>query len=235
MTQPQQQLEFGGLPPRRPLLRVLRETPATRVMQAGVKNVSLLELIGSIIGDADVALRLLTQYPTLPDLVRAPSAELGLVHGLGPAKVAALQSAFELGRRAHGSTPADRRQIRSPSDAADLMLGEMSLLEQEEMRVIVLDTRNRIITVETLYRGNVNSSIVRTAEVFREAIRRSAPTVIVFHNHPSGDPEPSPEDVSVTRNIIEAGKLLDVDVMDHIIIGHSKWVSLRERGLAFAS
>ena len=188
MTQPQQQLEFGGLPPRRPLLRVLRETPATRVMQAGVKNVSLLELIGSIIGDADVALQVLTQYPTLLDLVRAPIAELGLVHGLGPAKVAALQSAFELGRRAHSGTPADRRQIRSPSDAAELMMGEMSLLEQEEMRVMILDTRNRILAVETLYRGNVNTSVVRVAEVFRDAIRRKAPTVIVFHNHPSGAP-----------------------------------------------
>ena len=147
-----QQLEFGNLPPRRPLLRVLRESPAARVMQAGVKNVSLLELIGSITGDADVALRLLTQYPTLSDLVRAPVTDLGLVHGLGPSKVAALQAAFELGRRAHFGTPADRRQIRSPSDAADLMLGEMSLLEQEEMRVMILDTRNRIIAVETRLR-----------------------------------------------------------------------------------
>jgi DNA repair protein RadC len=233
MTQ-QQQLEFGNLPPRRPLLRVLRESPAARVMQAGVKNVSLLELIGSITGDADVALRLLTQYPTLSDLVRAPIADLGLVHGLGPSKVAALQAAFELGRRAHFGTPADRRQIRSPSDAADLMLGEMSLLEQEEMRVMILDTRNRIVTVETLYRGNVNSSIVRTAEVFREAIRRNAPTVIVFHNHPSGDPEPSPEDVSVTRAIIQAGQLLDVSVLDHIVVGN-RWVSLKERGLAFTN
>ena len=114
------------------------------------------------------------------------------------------------------------------------MLGEMSLLEQEEMRVMILDTRNRIVTVETLYRGNVNSSIVRTAEVFREAIRRNAPTVIVFHNHPSGDPEPSPEDVSITRAIIQAGQLLDVDVLDHIVVGN-RWVSLKERGLAFTN
>jgi len=234
MTQPQQQLEFGNLPPRRPLLRVLRETPATRVMQAGVKNVSLLELIGSIIGDADVALQVLTQYPTLLDLVRAPIAELGQVRGLGPAKVAALQSAFELGRRAHSGTPADRRQIRSPSDAAELMMGEMSLLEQEEMRVMILDTRNRILAVETLYRGNVNSSIVRPAEVFREAIRRNAPTVIVFHNHPSSDPEPSADDISTTRAIIQAGQLLEIEVLDHIIIGQ-RWVSLKERGLAFSS
>ena len=230
----QTQLEFGGLPPRRPLLRVLRETPAIRIQQYGAKNVSLLELIGAVIGDADTAHRLLAAYPALPDLVKAPLTDLGQVQGLGPARLASLQAALELGRRAAQGIPADRKQIRSPSDAADLMMGEMRGLEQEEMRVMLLDTRNYVIAVETLYRGNVNTSIVRTGEIFREAIRRNAPTVIVFHNHPSGDPEPSPEDVSVTRAMIQAGKLLDVDVLDHIVLGAGRWVSLKERGLAFS-
>ena len=104
------------------------------------------------------------------------------------------------------------------------------------MRVMILDTRNRILAVETLYRGNVNTSVVRVAEVFRDAIRRNAPTVIVFHNHPSGDPAPSPEDVSVTRAIIQAGQLLDIEVLDHLILpgnGQQTFVSLKDNGLAF--
>jgi DNA repair protein RadC len=193
-----------------------------------------LELLGTVIGDADVALRLLAQFPTIDDLARAPASELGIVKGMGQARIAALQAAIELGHRARLGAAVARKQIRSPADAADLMMGDMSLLEQEEMRVMLLDTRNRVLGIETVYRGNVNSAIVRTGEVFREAIRRNAPAVIIFHAHPSGDPEPSPEDVSVTRTIIEAGKLLDVETLDHIIIGHGgRFVSLKERGLGF--
>lgn len=113
------------------------------------------------------------------------------------------------------------------------MMGDMSVLEQEEMRVMSLDTRNRILGVDTVYRGNVNSAIVRTSEVFREAIRRNAPAVIVFHSHPSGDPEPSPEDISVTRTIIRAGQILNIDTLDHIIVGRGRYISLKERGLGF--
>ena len=229
-----EQLQFGGLPARMPLLRILRETPASRVALAGAKNVSLLELLGVVVGDADVALRLLAQFPTVDDLVRAPTSELGVLKGMGPARVAALQAAIELGRRAQLGTEAERKQIRSPADAAHLMMGDMSVLEQEEMRVMLLDTRNRILGVDTVYRGNVNSAIVRTGEVFREAVRHNAPAVIVFHAHPSGDPEPSQDDISTNRQIVEAGKLLDTDVLDHIIIGHSgRYVSLKERGLGF--
>lgn len=230
-----EQLHFGGfVPPRIPQLRMLRETPALRVTQSGAKNVSLLELLGTVLGNADVALRLLGQFPTIHDLIRAPQADLGAIKGMGQARVAALQAAVELGRRAHIADGGERRQIRSPGDAADMMLQEMGALEQEELRVMLLDTRNYIIAIETIYRGSVNSSIVRTAEVFREAIRRNSSAVIVFHNHPSGVPEPSPEDVSVTRTIIEAGNLLDVTVLDHIVIGRARYVSLKERGLGFA-
>lgn len=229
-----EQLMFGCMPSRIPQLRMLRETPALRVTQSGAKNVSLLELLGTVVGDADVALRLLGQYPTLSDLIRAPQADLGAIKGMGQSRIAALLAAIELGRRAHIADGGERRQIRSPGDAADMMLQEMGALEQEELRVMLLDTRNYIISIETVYRGNVNSSIVRTAEVFREAVRRNASAVIVFHNHPSGVAEPSPEDVSVTRTIIEAGNLLDVTVLDHIVIGRARYVSLKERGLGFA-
>jgi DNA repair protein RadC len=228
-----EQLPLSHMPSRLPQLRTLRETPALRVTQSGAKNVSLLELLGTVLGDADVALRLLGQFPTIHDLIRAPQVELGTIKGMGQARVAALQAALELGRRAQLGGGVERQQIRSPQDAADLVLLEMGALEQEEMRVMLLDTRNRVLGVETIYRGNVNSAIVRTSEVFREAVRRNAPSVIIFHAHPSGDPEPSPDDVSTTRTIVEAGKLLDVETLDHIIIGHGRFVSLKERGLGF--
>lgn len=213
-------------------LRVLRETPAARIAQVGAGSVSLLELIGAVLGDADLALRLLTQYPTLPDLARARAADLETVYGLGPARTAALLAALELGRRAQVTTGLDRLQLRSPADAATLLLGEMSVLEQEELRVVLLDTRNRVMSVETVYVGSLNAAIVRPAEVFREAVRRNACSVIVAHNHPSGDPSPSPEDIATTRTIIAAGQLLDIETLDHLVIGQG-WVSLKERGLAF--
>jgi DNA repair protein RadC len=123
--------------------------------------------------------------------------------------------------------------VHSPQDAADLVRYEMSALEQEELRVLLLDNRNRVLAVESVYRGSVNSSQVRVGELFKAAIRRNAPALIVAHNHPSGDPTPSPDDVAVTRAIVQAGKLLDVDVLDHLVIAGGKFVSLKERGLGF--
>ncbi len=214
-------------------LRVLRETPATRIATAGVSSVSLLELLGAVLGDADLALRLLTQYPTLPDLARTRAADLETVYGLGPARAAALLAALELGRRTQVATRLDRLQIRSPADAALLLLGEMGALDQEQLRVVLLDTRNRVIAVEIVYVGSLNAIVVRPAEVFREAVRRNACAVIVVHNHPSGSAEASVEDVSTTRNLIAAGQLLDVPVLDHLILAQGQWTSLKEKGLAF--
>jgi len=112
-------------------------------------------------------------------------------------------------------------------------MSEMSLLEQEHLRVMMLDTKNRVLGSPTVYVGSLNTSMIRVGELFREAIRSNSASVIVAHNHPSGDPTPSPEDVAVTRQIAEAGKLLDVDVLDHLIIGRQRFVSLKERGLGF--
>ena len=113
-------------------------------------------------------------------------------------------------------------------------MGEMSVLEQEHMRVLLLDTRNRVLAVPTVYQGSLNTSVVRVSEIFRDAIRQNAAAIIVVHNHPSGDPTPSSEDVAVTRSIIIAGKLLDIEVLDHLVIGNQRFVSLKERGLAFS-
>src|SRR5512132_2495558 len=128
-----------------------------------------------------------------------------------------------------------RRQVKSPTDIADLHLLEMSHLDQEHLRTVLLDTKNRVQVISTVYIGSLNASMVRVGELFKEAIRRNSAALIVVHNHPSGDPTPSPEDVLVTREIIAAGKLLDIDVLDHLVIGHGRFVSLRERGLGFSN
>jgi DNA repair protein RadC len=166
-------------------------------------------------------------------LLRASILELCQVPGIGPAKAVQLKAALELGRRSLLDQEDDRYQITSPADAAGLLRHKLDALDQEHLVVITLDGRNRVLSQETLYIGNVNTSLIRIAEIFRLAIRQNAPAIIISHNHPSGDPDPSPEDVRVTRQIVEAGKMLDIDVLDHLVIGHQRYVSLKERGLGF--
>lgn len=131
--------------------------------------------------------------------------------------------------------PGERQTVHSPADAAQLVLYEMSGLEVEELWTILLNTRNGVIGIHKIYRGSTNSSQVMTSNLFRLAIIQNAVAMIVVHNHPSGDPAPSPDDVAVTRAIVQAGKLLDIDVLDHVIIGHGRFVSMKERGLGFDS
>ncbi len=131
--------------------------------------------------------------------------------------------------------PSERTQIKSPSDMAALLMVEMSHLDQEELRVVCLDTKNRVQKIATVYVGSLNASIVRVGEVFKEAIRLNSAAIIVAHQHPSGDPTPSPEDVLVTRQIVEAGHLLDIPCLDHLVVGKGRFVSMRERGLGFGS
>ncbi|MCA9920769.1 MAG: DNA repair protein RadC, partial [Anaerolineales bacterium] len=146
-----------------------------------------------------------------------------------------IKAALEVGRRLMAAAPEERIRITSPGDAANLLMSEMSFLEQEHLRIILLDTRNRVLHTPTIYIGSLNTSVVRVGELFRAAIKENAAALIVAHNHPSGDPSPSPEDVRVTRNIVKAGKLLDIEVLDHVVIGHHRFVSLKERGLGFES
>jgi DNA repair protein RadC len=181
-----------------------------------------------------VGQRLLRIYGGISGLQRADFKEVCSQHGLGTAKVAQIKAAIELGRRLTLESPEEKPAIHSPADAAALVQYEMSALEQEELRVMLLDTRNRVLDIVPVYRGSVNSSQVRIGELFKAAIRRNAASIVVIHNHPSGDPTPSPDDVAITRGIVQSGKLLDVDVLDHIVIGRGKFVSLKERGLGFA-
>jgi DNA repair protein RadC len=123
--------------------------------------------------------------------------------------------------------------VTSPEQAADLVMSEMMFLEQEHLRLIALDTRSYVIGTPTIYVGSLNTAVVRIGEIFRAAIRLNAAAMIICHNHPSGDPSPSPEDVNLTRLIVQAGKLMDVELLDHVIIGYQRYASLKERGLGF--
>src|SRR5215212_1288482 len=131
-----------------------------------------------------------------------------------------LQPAFELGRRLLADWPSGRWSIRSPRDVADRLVLQMGRLEREELRVVILNTKNAVLRVVTAYQGNVGASLVRVGELFRDAVRLDAAGVILVHNHPSGDPTPSPDDLHLTAEALAAGRLLDIDLLDHLVIGH---------------
>lgn len=217
------------------------DRPRERLAQLGPQVLNNAELLAILLrvgiqGENAVQMgqRLLQHFKGLVGLHRAPFEELAGQRGLGTAKAAQIKAAIELGRRLREADPEERATITCPADAADLVRYEMSVLEQEHLRVMLLDTRNHVLDTVEVYRGSVNSSQVRVAEVFRPAIRHGAPAIIVIHNHPSGDPTPSPDDVAVTRAFLQAGKLLDIEVLDHLVIGQGRFVSLKERGLAFS-
>lgn len=225
-----------------PLIRdmVASERPRERLVQVGERALSSGELLAIILrtgtgGESVIRLseRLLSQLNGLPGLARASLRELQGVKGIGPAKAVEIKAALELGRRLMVSAPEQSSRITSPADAANLLMSDMAFLEQEHLRLVLLNTRNQVLSTPTVYIGSLNTSVIRVGELFRYAIRDNAAALIVAHNHPSGDPSPSPEDVHVTRQIVEAGKLLDVDVLDHLIICRQRYVSLKERGLGF--
>ena len=217
------------------------ERPRERLALQGAEALRNAELIAILLrvgvtgeNAVQVGQRLLNKFRGLSGLHRAPFIELMDQHGLGEAKASQIKAAIELGRRLTIESPEERPAINSPADAAALVQYEMSALEQEHLRVMLLDRRNRVMETVDVYKGSVNSSQIRVGEIFKEAVRKNSSALIVIHNHPSGDPTPSPDDVAVTRAIVQAGKLLDVEVLDHLVIGHGKWVSLKERGLGFA-
>ena len=216
------------------------DLPRERVRKLGVGALKNEELIAIILRTGShgenvlhLAERLLREKGGLPGLARLPFSELMSIKGLGVSKTTELQAVFELGRRLLIASPEERPTIKSPADAANL-LSEMSFLEQETMRTILLDTKNRVVAMPTIYRGSLHTTVIRVSELFKEAVRQNCAALIVAHNHPSGDPTPSPEDVAVTGEIVKAGKILDIDVLDHLVIGAgTKFVSLKERGLGF--
>jgi DNA repair protein RadC len=179
------------------------------------------------------ATRLLARFEGLPGLSRASFAELCAERGLGEAKAAQLKSALELGMRLAASAPEERRTLRSPEEVATMLMPEMSLLEQEHVRVALVDTRNRLISIHEVYQGNVSAAQVRVAELLRDAIRANAPAMILVHNHPSGDPLPSAADVRLTEQLYASAKEMGIDVLDHVIIGGGTYVSMRNLRMGF--
>ena len=234
------QLTFYGpeTPARKPtLIRELPtdEQPVARLNHYGAGALSASELLTIAIGFDNLAdaQALLAAHDNLAGLARVPLTELTAVKGIGPTRAARLQATFELGRRQLVACPADKPTIKTPADAANLLMAEMGMLEQEHLVALILDTKNHVLKKQTVYVGSLNTAVVRVGEVFREAIRLNAAAIIVAHNHPSNDPTPSAEDVYVTRSLVEAGKLLNIDVLDHMVICQSRWVSLKERGMGF--
>ena len=216
------------------------ERPRERLRDHGPQYLSNAELLAILLrtGTAaenvvSLATRLLSAHGGLGGLSRAGFKELTETRGVGEAKVAQIMAALELGKRLASLPAEERPAISSPNDVSNLLSAEMALLDQESLRVLLLNTRNQVLGVREVYRGNVSSAVIRAAEVFRDAIRENAPSIIVVHNHPSGDPTPSDEDVRVTGQLVEAGKLLDIELLDHIILAQRGLVSLKERGLGF--
>jgi DNA repair protein RadC len=216
------------------------ERPRERLQQRGPSGLTSAELIALIWSTGargrtavDVATDALSRYDGLTSLARATDIELEAIPGVGSARAAQLLAAFELGRRLMADWPAGRWQVRSPGDVADRLILQMGRLEREELRVVLLNARNVVLRVATVYAGNVSSSLVRVGELYRDAVRLNAVGVILVHNHPSGDPTPSSDDLHLTAEALAAGRLLDISLLDHLVIGHDAYVSLRDRGIQF--
>lgn len=211
------------------------ERPLYRLHHVGSGGLATTELLALILGTAEapgLAQTLLDEFGSLHQLARTSKAQLLKVHGIGEAQAGRLLAVLELSRRLQA--PAEERpKICRPADCANLLLPRLRHLDQEELHVVILDTRNCLLGIHLIYRGSLNTSMFRMSELFRPAIETPAAGIILTHNHPSGDPSPSPEDIKVTRQAVKAGKLLDIELIDHLIIGNGTYTSLKESGLGF--
>jgi DNA repair protein RadC len=216
------------------------DRPRERLLLAGPAALSTSELLAIILNTGiqgesvtSISQRMLAQHGGLAGLMRMDVAEMARIRGLGNAKAAKVKAALEIGRRVSMLAEEDRPRVGTPEDIVLLLGVELSVLEQEELHVVLLDTKHHIITTTKIYTGSVSSITVRMADIFKPAVRHNATAVALVHNHPSGDPSPSTADIQMTREAVEAGKLLEISVIDHVIIGRGKHVSLKRLGLGF--
>ncbi len=216
--------------------KLLREAPATdqplaRLEKLGPSALSVAELLHIALGVPDplLPLRLLGRWHTPAEMGHASRAELLRVEGMTRHRLARLQAALELARRAQSATD-ERPQVKSPADLARLLLPEMSGLEREQFRVVLLNNQNRVVGQHVVYQGSIHTTVVRIAEVYAEAVRANAPAIAVAHNHPSSG-DVSPEDIAMTKELAQAGKLLDIELVDHLVIRNGTYISLKERAL----
>ncbi len=224
----------------RPRERLARVGPAALscaelvaiLLRTGTSGASALDVAHRVLalGKEEGIARSGEQESGLRFLVTSTLDELRRVPGVGAAKAAQLKAAVELGRRIAMATTA-RTVVRSPQDVSSLVMEEMRFLDREQFRIVLLDAKNHVLGLRTVSIGSLSSSIVHPREIFKEAIARSSAAIILVHNHPSGDPTPSQEDVEVTRRLIEAGRLLGIEVLDHIVVGDNRYVSFKEKGV----
>jgi len=220
----------------------VEDRPRERLARNGASSLSPEELLAILLrvgmegqNAVQLAGNILRERKSLLGLYRTSYQELCLIKGIGPAKAAQLLAAMELGRRIATEDKKENYVIHGPQDIFYLLEYSMLAAEQEELWVVILNTRNVVLDYLKLYSGSVNSSQIRLGEVFRGAVRYNATSIIVAHNHPSGDPTPSAEDIALTRALIQAGRMLDIEVLDHVVIGHKKFVSLKDKGYAFST
>ena len=197
--------------------------------EATADEILLALVVGDRVAAPRIARRLLDRFGSLAGVARAVPLELR-VAGLSPAAALRVSACAELGRRVARTWPSNPWLIRTPTDVAEPLVDAMGALEREELRVLLLDTKNVVTAERTVYRGNLAGSSVRVGEVYRDAVRACAAAIIVAHNHPSGDPGPSGEDLRITAELAEAGRLLDIELLDHLVIGRGRWTSLRAVG-----
>ena len=214
------------------------ERPREKMKERGAQALGNSELLAILLRTgtaAESALRLaenlLDRAGGLAGLGHATLEEVEQVRGIGEAKAVTLLAALELGRRVDSLAPLDRTAVRTPDDVAALLLPRFRYESRESFVAVLLSTKNHVLKTPVISVGSLNASIVHPRELFREAINASAAAVIVAHNHPSGDPTPSPEDVSLTRKLVEAGKILDIPVLDHVVLGDGKYISFKEKGI----
>jgi DNA repair protein RadC len=195
-------------------------------------NADLLKLIIREKSSENAASKLMEEFKNLPELLlHSEERELLNIKGIGLKRTQQIKATAELARRLYSNPPDVEYRISQPSDAADYIMNEMRFLKQEYLKVIILNTKNVILGVETVSIGSLNSAIVHPREVFIPAIKNSAASIIVAHNHPSKFVEPSTEDIDITKRLKECSKIIGIDLLDHIIIGNGKFVSLKEKGV----
>jgi DNA repair protein RadC len=214
------------------------ERPRERLLKYGVEQLTNAELLALILrtGSAgmsviEMAERILSRFGGLREIVEAEVEELMKLPGVGLTKASQIQAAIELGRRTTRTRRENLVVIRSPQDVSNLLMDRLRFQTKEHFLTLHLDTKNQIIGEDLVSIGSLNASIVHPREIFKPVLKRSAASIICVHNHPSGDPTPSREDIDVTRRIVEAGNILGIDVLDHVIIGDQKYASLKELGL----
>ena len=213
------------------------DRPRERLVRQGASSLSNQELIAILLRTGTkqesvlhLANRVLNYFEQIQELKHASIEEITAVKGIGQAKAVQLLAAVELGKRLSQQKTDEKFTIRSPKDAATYLMQDMTSLNQEHFVALFLNVKNQILHKQTIFIGSLNASIVHPREIFREAVKRSAASIICAHNHPSGNPAPSTEDIDVTKRLYEAGVIMGIELLDHVIIGDHQFISLKEKG-----